>query len=497
MNENTNSSELTYRRQFVLSPNPIPALRTWKRVTAGHFAIAAHPDLPVCQTSNEATTLTLLGFILSPETPDADDKMILDGLLDRMDEPGDIFELLHSFGGRWILIISNKEISWLIPDAACLRSVTYFKSEEHGVYCASDTKILSDIHSLEIDTKIIKALNESSKYRDIWLPTDLTNYKQCYALLPNHYLDLKSGNCYRFWPTKRLSGAGIDEAASKSASILSAMLQAASNRFELGMGMTAGIDSRMLLASSKNNCKDIYYYTICRNRGVNRNSPDVRVPEKMLSQLGIRHHILDFDAPIDDKLLKHFNDNVTSPMEFRYPVAQGLSKSFPSSRVRVTSHVSEVARAFYRLKKDVDITSSYLANKGKYKNNPIAVNAYQAWLNDVWPVAADYGYHILDLFYWEIKMPRWAASIQKQYDISVETFSPFNCRYLLETMLSTDEKYRVKQGEKGSLLTHHIIKQLWPELLMFPINPISFRDHIKRYARSYKRFRRSIFTKVS
>src|SRR5690606_5525378 len=42
---------------------------------------------------------------------------------------------------------------------------------------------------------------------------------------------------------------------------------------------------------------------------------------------------------------------------------------------------------------------------------------------------------LLDLFYWEHRMGGWQAQSQLEWDISIEQYSPFNNRQLLETML--------------------------------------------------------------
>jgi len=58
--------------------------------------------------------------------------------------------------------------------------------------------------------------------------------------------------------------------------------------------------------------------------------------------------------------------------------------------------------------------------------------------------------------------------IRAQYDIAHESFAPFNCRSLFQTMLSVDETSRRPPEHR---LLRELIEQVWPEVLLVPINP--------------------------
>ncbi len=76
---------------------------------------------------------------------------------------------------------------------------------------------------------------------------------------------------------------------------------------------------------------------------------------------------------------------------------------------------------------------------------------------------------------------------QLEWDIVQETFTPYNCRLLMETMLGVNIKYRVIPS---NIMYREIIKSLWEELLEIPINPNSTKLSSKEKLKSFikKRF---------
>ncbi|MCC7239120.1 MAG: hypothetical protein IT421_06395, partial [Candidatus Brocadia sp.] len=81
-------------------------------------------------------------------------------------------------------------------------------------------------------------------------------------MLPNHYLNLKTGLCKRYWPNKPFQNLSLEEGLEKSSNILKALMKSASNRFDLTVGLTAGLDSRLVLAASKEISNKLSYTSL-------------------------------------------------------------------------------------------------------------------------------------------------------------------------------------------------------------------------------------------
>src|SRR5262249_41331855 len=92
------------------------------------------------------------------------------------------------------------------------------------------------------------------------------------------------------------------------------------------------------------------------------------------------------------------------------------------------------------------------------------VTATDRWLKSI---GNTYNVHPLDLFYWELRS-RFSAMDQGEWDIAQESFTPYNCRRYLATMLAVDERYR---SHDDPIHYRLMIRNLWPDVLSEAVNP--------------------------
>jgi len=100
-------------------------------------------------------------------------------------------------------------------------------------------------------------------------------------------------------------------------------------------------------------------------------------------------------------------------------------------------------------------------------NHPLAVKEFGKWLEGAGPACESAKMNILVLFDLEVRS-RWITAAISECDIAYETFNPYNNRRLFCLELSVNERFR-----SGRRLDFHIrqIENMWPEVLMEPINP--------------------------
>ena len=213
----------------------------------------------------------------------------------------------------------------------------------------------------------------------------------------------------------------------------------------------------------------------------------------------LEHHVVKSAYFVNDDFLNIFRKN-TSLAHYAYlPDAQAILRFYQLRKVAVTGSVSEIARSSFRrqLGKPVtaEIAAEDLAKLQKMGTNRYAVKFFKDWLSDL---GHTFNLDPLDLFEWEQAHGNWLAMCQMEFDIAwQDIFTPFNCRRLLKTILSVEEKYR---RPPDYFLFKKLISALWPEILAVPINPTLNRkggvfdklksiipDRIKRKVRS--RFR--------
>jgi hypothetical protein len=466
---------LRFRRQFVLGPAFVESLPAWKRMRVGKdTALSAHPDLNTVQRALDGQSITLLGYLLDAEDPTADDAAILDRLLQLRLPTADMAgwaEHTDALGGRWLLIVADGSATIMFGDPMGLRQAFYTDvSLTKGLWCATQPGIIAEVLRLEMDPVAVREYMDSAAFKDwdeyIW-PADTSPYRQVKHLLPNHFLDLRTGDCRRFWPNQPLPRMTTAAAVQHAAAILKGVLASAANRFDLAQLISAGWDSRLLLAASKDVSQRVQYFTYARYAG----SADVTLTPRLLSRLGLEHHLIRIPARMRDDFAEVYRSSVTLAHEDNGRFAQAFSDACPPGRLCITGNAAEITRVRFRTKGDDAITAQTLARFTSFQyadqleKIPFVIKAWSAWLSCL---GETYDVHPLDIFYWEHWGGNFAAMDQAEMDIAVDTFTPFNCRRLLKTMLSTAESCREHDDPQ---LYRAMIDILWPAVLIEPVNP--------------------------
>lgn len=479
-------NKLLYHNQFILGPFFIKEFILWKKIEISSSTyLTVHPDLNAYQAVYENKSITLLGFILDPDNPHATDSDIINGLIRELLSWDKFIEHTYRFGGRWILIVNDGKDTRLFHDATGLRQVFFTDTcFIKDLWCASQPGLIAEILNLQMDKDAVDFIKSFElKDKEYWWPGDSSSYKEIKHLLPNHYLNLETGSICRYWPERELRELFLDDAVEIISRILQGLMKSASNRFDLVLGLTAGWDSRLVLASSKEICNKVSYETV-RQIGMPDDHPDIRIPFMLLSKLGLKHEIITSKHIVNNEFWEIFKKSSIFAHDVWVPDAQAIFEYYNHSKVAVTGTVSEVARCFYRSSKfdRHEATPQILSFYTNMGNNPFAVKSFEKWLSGI---AEVYNYNILDLFYWEQRVGNWAAMCQLEFSLAwQDIFTPFNCRNLLINLLSVDEKYR---RPTKYILYENLILKMWPEVLSVPINPHKkkrFNSLLKSYIKA-------------
>jgi hypothetical protein len=478
--------KLRFHNQFALGPYFLEKMVSWNCTAIdGTIFLSSHPDLNVIQTTLNDKSLTLIGFILDPYNPSANDADIVNGLIRDYSDFDHFIDLTKRFGGRWIIIAENSQGIKLFTDPAGLRQIFYTDTRKTGeLWCASQPGMIADILNLRMCKEGIDYINtyEFRKNQEFWWPGVTTPYEEVMHLLPNHFLDLTNGSCKRYWPSQSLENTPLTSSIDKCSSLLQGLLKSASHRFELAFAITAGLDSRVVLAASKD-LNNVFSYMTVRQIGMAENHADIEIPSRLLSKIGLSHDVVRSSLIIDDGFVDIFRNNTALAHPVYAPDACAILKYYSGKSVKqfvvVTGSASEIARSSFRaqLNKPVceAITPSDLASLHSMGKSSYVLKAFERWISGIENI---HGYDILDIFEWEQGHGNWLAMCQLEFDIAwKDLFTPFNCRELLETMLSVDYKYR---KAPDYALFHAIISNLWPELLDIPINPHKNNDSASR-----------------
>ncbi len=457
---------LLYRRQFFFGPRYVSKMKKWTKIPVNkkHF-LTIHPDLEITQLSNNDTELFLLGFILDPHNPTYSNLDILNNLLHQSQNFNSLVKHTYALSGRWIIIYKNINDIRIINDACGSRQIFYsFYNSE--VWCASQPHTIAEILNLgeNDDPAFLDFINSKVfKKHENTLFGNTTFFKEVLHLLPNHYLSITEKKTRRYWPVKATRSKNIDSVIKNISVILTGLYEAANNRYDLIQPITAGRDTRMLLAASKNVRKSIYYFIQLFN-GLNHFSLDIKLPKKLIPYLGLNFNVVKCKK-YDKRFDKYLRKNVYMIQNEKKRILHfNFFKQF-QGKVNVSGNYTGIFRPFKWQIFVPNTTPLIKRSRGIYfKNYKCVADHINSWEDNYIQNLAKFNFPITDIFYWENIAANWVPMFHTELDIAIEEWCPFNCREILVEILSIDPKIRIKERFQKQL-AHY----LWPEVLSQPL----------------------------
>lgn len=474
-----------YRQgQFVLGPAGTSGPEDWRSyVIAGDLVLVARPDLSVTCVAENGRTLTLIGFMLDPRAPEATDLDILRNLIVHDISLAELGARVGCYGGRWVLVGTRGEERCLVTDTLGLRQVFYTDRSSIGtLYAMSEPGAGAQMLGLQPDPEAAEYAAAMGRvdpeYR--W-PVDATAFREIRKLLPNHYLNLRDGIAIRFWPHEPLMPRSVNQCVEEVAPLIKGMLAAAANRYELAVAVTAGIDSRVVLAACRDIKERLRFVTV-KQWHARQDHPDLQVATALLKHLGLPHDVVQASAPTSSDFQSVYKASVFGAHDHYAPDVEAILRYYNRERVVVTGSGGEIGRCPFReylpLFDRKRITPAYLSKIAFGRAHPFAERHFARWMATL---GTSRMVNTLDLFEWEQECGSWIAMTSLEFDIAwKDIFTPFNCRDVLVSMLATPPSCR-KAHEHG--LFHKIAAALWPETLDLPVNPHMRLSSVKRYLR--------------
>jgi len=468
--------------QFLLGPLYPDRFEGWQRIAIdNHTKLTAHPDLTTAQVSDKEKSLTLIGCILDPEDPAASNDDILQQLLHRFTGRPVLIKATSGYGGRWLLIATNGPEKFLFNDALGLRQVFYTNPADTGsLWAMSQPGIGTEVLLLQPDAAATAFMNSPAFRADLeyrW-PAEASPFRGLKHLLPNHWLDLATGTSHRYWPTEPLARVQPEAAIERLSVLLPGIIRAAAHRFELALGVTAGLDSRMVLAAARA-VKDRLSCVTVRQGGMAPDHADLAIPGRLMNRLGLPHGVIHAQKHMTPEFNQAFKRSVYLAHDHYGPDAEAILRRFSRTKAVLTGSGAEVGRCSFRKKLPWSdrrtITPAHLARLQRMDREPFVLRHFERWLSDAAP---RHNVKLLDLFDWEQGHGNWLAMTQLEFDIAWrEIITPYNCREVLTIFLSVDERYR---RAPDYTLFRRLTGKLWPDVMQEPINPRPRQNLLQR-----------------
>ncbi len=472
----TMMEHLRFRRQFLLTTDSIVHLETkWNSIILASqhntWNLYTHPDLEITIAHNEYCKLVLLGYLLNPYKVESDNQIVLDDLIIHHDF-NQIVEETHKLNGRFLLFYLDNEVFRVINDASGFREL-YYLEDSVKTHCGSTPDIIKKYIGAEQNPdQEAFTFFKSEEYSDnshTWVGHE-TIYKNLRKLPSNFMLDLNAQEIKRFWPIKPLEKQNLEEVATKGAEYLQGCLNTAILRKPIHLGVTAGWDSRVLLAASKSLKDKIFYYSNYRSE-LDDKHPDIVIPQILSEKLGFNLNLLRIEDVKEKTIIwEIYSENNYRANDVLFPVFNfGLINKFDNT-ITVSGTLAEgsARKYYYSPHADRSLTGRQLARIVGFKKNRYAARMLNEWLEDAQNICSKFNIDVLDLYQIEHEACNWSSHTASEQDIVREELRPFNSRYLISLFWSLNVKHRFLYNPS---IYRRMMEILWKETLSQSINP--------------------------
>lgn len=457
---------MTYRNQYIVASKDLKINSNFDSTVFSDFVIYSHQDLNVSTFQNETIQIALIGYIINPLKPLNSNKDVLEDLGAKCENKEDFLREIQIFSGRYVLLYKDNSAFIVMGDACHLRQI-YFSDIGNDIIFTSSPKLFLDTFKLEI-------LTSKEKQESLKTPSYLKKESSWYGdesvddrlskLLPNHYFEVIKKERVRipFYPQAFSDEEQILEYAEL---ILKNTFVAISKRYKLIQPVTAGWDSRILLAASRDVKDEIEYYVFDMSSGTD---PDAWVPKNLSKKLNIKVDVITPEELRED-FLSIFSKEHLYPRVL--PKTTHIQHHFDCNYqnvINVNGNCTEIARCYYGHTNKKISFDTLLTFAGYGSKIPYFTKQLKKWYLQAKPYAEENKISLLDLFYWEQRIGNWHSLWTSEQDIAMEELSPFNNRSLLTALIKVDPKHRISpKFAFFERLTQH----LWEEVLSEPINP--------------------------
>jgi hypothetical protein len=459
--------------QLIVDAQPPSAPPSYAVVQVGPVWLAHDPQLRVVELSDLKGRRfgRLIGFPYS----EFDGAFLQTGAVTlpvEVADPTDLeLRVLPRLAGMYLLLTEGQLPPRLYADHGGSMSLVYSPPDRRA---ASSPSLLLDEAGYR--DRFLTDLHQALVLREGasgWISGTLTAHRDVRRLLPNHYLDLTSWTAPRYWPRPGdfTPWRDLPAAADGAALALKAFTAAACDAFDVAVTMTAGFDSRLLLASCRDEIGRCEFFTLEAGADI-----DTEVSRAIARRFGLTHRVMPLKAANEAQMAAW--DRAVGDCMLEAPRRTHRTLFDLTDRNAIfTGMYGEVGRCrLYRQDylqiNAVKIDARFVVDRLTLPRHPELLANIEEWFASL---AGQPNSVILDLAFHELKFASWAMG-QRPITNSVKlNLLPFAQRRVLDAFIG------VAPAEKTTeVLFWAIINRLWPELAEVPINKYGdARDYLE------------------
>lgn len=470
---NSSISEITVKGQYLISKDEVENLpKSMIKFHHNGFWYYYH-QLLNCYHSQGNSDITIIGMIILIYNGEAYYGEKAAQKLSQANNIKEFINLISSSFGRYVVSFNNEII---MGDSIGARRSIFNRNKSR----ISSSHILAYGGDFPLNSRFKEVINNKRyKNNESFYPSMETFNDEMSFILPNHYLNLNSGN------VEHINIRHVDIVQRSASESFDYYLKPlfkclVDNEYNIKMPITAGYDSRLLLAASRDVHDHINFYI--RDHDVT----DTSYAKIICDRLGLELNIIPVNngSEPNERVKKALRKQSTYPRNlkkhsFLNDVNLEIINTTDNS-IGVNGTAGEVIRGFYG-KAPLFFPSTVIPASVGYVCDKDLKHEIDQWLRTI-SLKGVKKKHVMDFFYWEYKVGIWGAlnSFENEL-IHTKGISPFGCRSLILEILNNTE-IKERKYSKHQIVRDYISENL--DLDDIPYNGgISIKKHIKESLR--------------
>lgn len=445
-------------KQFLLTREKIVPPETWQTLKLGNYYLYCAAGLPitrVLQQGKAATDKTdtvsslILGWFGYENTffpNDSGSRLVLR-------EP--IEEAYPYMTGRFVLLNIEDNSVYCTTDAGAQFPVVYRAATSE---VASTPGLFAWTQAIEPSETTSTAFERFDGAR--WMPFGATPYAGIRRLLPRRRLQLGSNGCkLTEWNPCLDVKLDVGGLVSNTSRFIQSLID---TQRSVECHLTAGWDSRMVLAASWPNRASIQYLTY-QAPGTNAKI-DNTVARAIAHRFSLAHASIEVHKPDSEEVAQWMARTSYCIQDSVINLSKTVESTY-RGRFGLAGVGGEVGRAFYWNQRDIGrcgIEPAQLLHRLGFKPSGIGLERAENWLAGSAHLSTS---RILDQAYIDLRLGCWSGPSMCGHRVEKPTLSPFNSHAVYESMMRLPEEYRL-----SGQFARDFIAQATPELSRLPVN---------------------------
>lgn len=475
---------LAHQKQYVLGPAGVRVRPDWICIQLGQRLVLSHcPKLRVQQLrSRDGIAHHLLGLAVPC---DPDETSVAERF--RLEDAAGIEPWTGYWAGSWLLISEDR----CLQDASGSLGLLYRRAGG-DVWISSSAALLGQHLPGVPPAKRIPWRVPHNKGTD-WIPAPFTTRQEVYKVLPQRAMDPRDGTIRAIRFSAREPAAG--DAPEALAATLKAILAnwARSDYRQHWVSLTAGLDSRTILAAASATRLEVQTYTTDYPITLRH---DLALPPRLAARIGIPYTLRKLSRLGTRKYssrwaaISEHMDGATFHPIWDYVSGHDDRLLDDIERVYTAGNCFELGQSFYwgkfsnvglgEARPNVDQMLDVFTFLSAWRPEPLGAwrEAMQCWidsLSDPLPLDLDWR----DQFYLDQRLGSWHATLSQGHSIfDAFRFCPANCLRVFHLLLQFPPEQR-----RQAVAQKEAIRLLAPALMGFQINPQPWPKRVKQLAR--------------